>query len=61
MENRIAFCSEECYADSRLSELIKAHAKETGKTLADAEMAVIQTAEGKALWEEARNASIKRS
>lgn len=57
---RIAFCSEESYADTRLSELIKTKMAETGKGHYAAEMEVVQTAEGQALWEEARKASLKR-
>lgn len=58
--NRIAFCSEESYADTRLSELVKTCMAETGKTQCEAEIAVVQTAEGQAAWEEARKASLKR-
>lgn len=60
MENRVAFCSEESYADTRLSQLIKTCMSETGKTQYEAEITVVQTAEGKAAWEEARKASLKR-
>lgn len=60
MEYPIAFCSEESYADTRLSELVKTCMAETGKTQYEAEIAVVQTDEGRAAWDEARKASLKR-
>lgn len=58
--NRVAFCSEESYADTRLLELIRTCMAETGKTQYEAEITVVQTAEGRAAWEEAWKASLKR-
>jgi phage I-like protein len=60
MENQVAFCSEGSYADTRLSELIRARMQEHGESASATEMQVVQTAEGKALWEAARKASLKR-
>ncbi len=61
MGNQIGFGEVTCYAEFRLNELVKERMKETGETQQCAEISIVRTEEGKALWEESRRQSIGSS
>ena len=57
---QMAFCCEQSAADKEFAALVSAEMGASGRTMAEAEAAVARTETGAALWERARQESLRR-